>query len=91
MYLYRACNFATNSVILDPLAHRGDLFSVNSFNEREGRKKRFGKVCGSPGTSVLSSALSCSCQVILQAPVKTDLTGGKVGGVGGESKRKRER
>lgn len=39
------------------------------------KQKKFVKVCGTLGTLVLSSALSCSCQVILQVPVKTDLTG----------------
>lgn len=35
--------------------------------------------CGTLGTLVLSIALSHSCQIILQAPVKTDLTGGSGG------------
>lgn len=44
------------------------------------KQKKFVKVCGTLGTSVLSSALSCSCQVILQVPVKTDLTRERGGG-----------
>lgn len=62
-----------DSVKVDPLAQKpGPPFhSTFHFNES---KKEAVKVCRTLGTQGPSSTLSCSCQVILKASAKTDLT-----------------